>query len=237
MSLDRRRRSQRPLWRHRVLRDVSLHVEPGEIVTIVGPNGSGKTSLLRAIVGAVAPTSGRSPGQTRPRHRLRAAAAAYRPDAADHGRALPAPAGRQVTGQACAARARGRRRADLAGQQMSELSGGQMQRVMLARALVNRPTCCCSTNRHSRARPAGLGRLLRADRRGAARHRLRRPDDQPRAARGDGASDRVICLNGHVCCEGTPEHVSSAPEYRALFGTGTHGALALYRHEHDHTDA
>ena len=41
------------------------------------------------------------------------------------------------------------------------------------------------------------------------------------------ASDRVICLNGHVCCEG-------APEYRALFGSGTQGALALYRHDHDH---
>jgi zinc transport system ATP-binding protein len=50
------------------------------------------------------------------------------------------------------------------------------------------------------------------------------------------ASDRVICLNGHVCCEGTPEHVSSAPAYRELFGTGTGGALALYRHEHDHHD-
>ena len=48
------------------------------------------------------------------------------------------------------------------------------------------------------------------------------------------ASDRVICLNGHVCCEGTPQVVSDAPEYRALFGLGTQGALALYRHEHDH---
>jgi len=48
------------------------------------------------------------------------------------------------------------------------------------------------------------------------------------------ASDRVICLNGHVCCEGSPQTVSSAPAYRALFGTGTGGALALYRHEHDH---
>ena len=49
------------------------------------------------------------------------------------------------------------------------------------------------------------------------------------------ASDRVICLNHHVCCEGTPRVVSSAPEYRALFGLGTRGALALYRHEHDHS--
>ena len=51
------------------------------------------------------------------------------------------------------------------------------------------------------------------------------------------ASDRVICLNGHVCCEGTPTVVSAAPEYRALFGFGTQGALALYRHDHDHGHA
>ena len=50
-----------------------------------------------------------------------------------------------------------------------------------------------------------------------------------------GASDRVICLNGHVCCEGTPAVVSAAPAYRELFGTGTGGALALYRHEHHHS--
>jgi zinc transport system ATP-binding protein len=49
------------------------------------------------------------------------------------------------------------------------------------------------------------------------------------------ASDRVICLNGHICCDGHPEHVASAPEYRALFGTGTQGALALYRHDHAHS--
>ena len=48
------------------------------------------------------------------------------------------------------------------------------------------------------------------------------------------ASDRVICLNGHICCEGTPRVVSNAPEYRALFGLGTQGALALYQHVHDH---
>ena len=49
------------------------------------------------------------------------------------------------------------------------------------------------------------------------------------------ASDRVICLNGHICCEGTPRVVSNAPEYRALFGLGTQGALALYQHKHDHS--
>ena len=49
-----------------------------------------------------------------------------------------------------------------------------------------------------------------------------------------GKSDHVVCLNGHVCCAGRPEQVATAPEYRALFGSGTQGALALYRHEHTH---
>ena len=49
------------------------------------------------------------------------------------------------------------------------------------------------------------------------------------------ASDRVICLNGHICCQGSPVVVSNAPEYRALFGLGSQGALALYQHQHDHS--
>ena len=49
------------------------------------------------------------------------------------------------------------------------------------------------------------------------------------------AAERVICLNGHICCEGAPSVVSSAPEYRALFGHGTRGTFALYQHEHDHS--
>jgi zinc transport system ATP-binding protein len=48
------------------------------------------------------------------------------------------------------------------------------------------------------------------------------------------ASDRVVCLNGHVCCEGTPEAVSASPAYRALFGSEAQGTLALYQHHHDH---
>jgi ABC-type Mn2+/Zn2+ transport system ATPase subunit len=62
---DHGREDQRPLRRPQVLRNVSLAIEPGEIVTIVGPNGSGKTSLLRAIIGAMEPVAGtvrRKPG-------------------------------------------------------------------------------------------------------------------------------------------------------------------------------
>jgi len=48
-------------------------------------------------------------------------------------------------------------------------------------------------------------------------------------------TDTVICLNGHVCCSGTPESVAASPEYRNLFGARASEAVALYRHHHDHT--
>ena len=49
-----------------------------------------------------------------------------------------------------------------------------------------------------------------------------------------GASDRVICLNGHICCQGPPQSVATSPEYKALFGSNIEGTFALYKHAHDH---
>ncbi|MGE5839562.1 MAG: ATP-binding cassette domain-containing protein, partial [Deltaproteobacteria bacterium] len=41
-----------------ILKEVNFQVEPGDRVGLVGPNGSGKASLLRMIVGALAPDKG-----------------------------------------------------------------------------------------------------------------------------------------------------------------------------------
>jgi zinc transport system ATP-binding protein len=48
------------------------------------------------------------------------------------------------------------------------------------------------------------------------------------------ATDHVVCLNRHICCEGHPESVAQHPEFVALFGPQDAGAFALYRHAHDH---
>ena len=48
------------------------------------------------------------------------------------------------------------------------------------------------------------------------------------------ATDRVVCLNGHVCCSGTPTAVTSSDEYKTLFGARAASGLAIYEHTHDH---
>ena len=48
------------------------------------------------------------------------------------------------------------------------------------------------------------------------------------------ATDRVLCLNGHICCSGAPEAVSAHPEYVALFGPRAAESVALYHHHHRH---
>ncbi|QHQ35357.1 ATP-binding cassette domain-containing protein [Algicella marina] len=216
-----------------VLRGVSLTIEPGEIVTVVGPNGSGKTTLLRTLIGAVTPTS----GHVRKSSGLKIG---YVPQKLHIDPTLPITVERFLRLPGGIARARCIEAleqagvADLSRLQMSALSGGQFQRIMLARALISQPNLLLLDEATQ-----GL------DQPGSASFYLQ--IEEVRRATGCAvlmishelhvvmsASDRVICLNGHVCCEGTPEIVSAAPEYRALFGTGTGGALALYRHEHDH---
>lgn len=216
-----------------VLHDVTLSVEAGEIVTIVGPNGSGKTSLLKAIIGAARPTSGQV--QLKPGLRI-----GYVPQTLHIDATLPITVERfmsltqRVTRTDCVSVLATAGVPDLLKRQMSQLSGGQFQRVLLARALINRPDVLLldeATQGLDQPGSAAFYRQIEDVRRdtGCAivmiSHELHVVMS---------ASDRVICLNGHVCCAGTPAVVASAPEYRALFGTGTGGALALYRHDHDH---
>jgi zinc transport system ATP-binding protein len=215
-----------------VLTDVDLALHAGEIVTIVGPNGSGKSTLLRLLVGAVRPDAGRvvrAPG-------LRIG---YVPQKLAVDRTLPLT----VDGfLALAGGGRGERAAalehvgigGLGGQQLAALSGGQLQRAMLAQAVLRRPDLLVldeATQGLDQAGEARFYRLIEALRTELGCGVLMVSHDLHVVM---AASDRVICLNGHVCCEGTPTVVSAAPEYRALFGPGTQGALALYRHEHDH---
>jgi len=217
---------------HQILDNVDLTLDQGEIVTVVGPNGSGKSTLLRAIIGAL-PAQGqitRKPG-------LRIG---YVPQKLHLDHTLPLTVQRFLdlprTTPAAEAQAALIRvgAADLVQRQMADLSGGQLQRVQLARAIVSKPELLIldeATQGLDQRGSAEFYRLIEELARDMKCAVLMVSHELHVVM---AASDRVVCLNGHVCCHGTPQHVASAPEYRALFGTGTGGALALYRHHHDH---
>ena len=217
-----------------VLQGVDFHIDRGEIVTIVGPNGSGKSTLLRAIIGALKPAAGkviRAPG-------LRIGYVPQKlhidptlPITAQRFLGLPGRVSHQVAADALAHAGA----SDLCERQMSALSMGQFQRVLLARALLENPDLLMldeATQGLDQPGSAAFYRQIETVRRDLNCAVLMISHELHVVM---SASDRVICLNGHVCCHGTPDVVASAPEYRALFGHGTQGALALYRHEHTHS--
>jgi zinc transport system ATP-binding protein len=217
-----------------VLTGITLGIKPAEIVTILGPNGSGKSTLLRALLGIIPASKGRV---------LRQAGlqVGYVPQRLAIDRSLPMTVRRFLSlpmrctdAQAMDVLARVGV-ADAGPRQMTDLSGGQFQRVLLARALLANPALLVldePTQGLDQPGEAAFYRLI-ADVRAQTGAAILMVSHDLHVVMA--ASDRVICLNGHICCEGTPRVVSTAPEYRAMFGLGTQGALALYQHVHDHS--
>ncbi|MDN2564919.1 metal ABC transporter ATP-binding protein [Aquibium sp. A9E412] len=217
-----------------LVRGVDLSVGPGEIVTLIGPNGSGKSTTARLALGVLAPDEGR----VRRRERLRVG---YVPQSVAVDWTLPLTVGRfmRLTARlspaevAAALADTGIGHLDKA--ELRTLSGGEFQRAMLARALALKPQLLVLDEPVQGVDFSGeiaLYELIAAarDRLGCAVLMISHDLHVVMAA-----TDRVICLNGHVCCEGPPRAVAESPEYRRLFGDRAAAALAVYRHDHDHT--
>lgn len=221
-----------------ILEDVSLSLRRGEILTVIGPNGGGKTTLVRVLLGLQPPSKGRltrRPGLE----------TGYVPQRFDRDLAMPLTVGDFLAmGHAgartlndienalddCGAR-------HVLSRQVSRLSGGELQRVLLARAILRQPDLLVLDE------PVrGVDHMGEAD--------LYRLIGRLRNERGFSvvlishdlhvvmaASDRVICLNRHICCSGKPTTVAQHPEYTRLFGPEAAQAFAVYEHHHDHAHA
>lgn len=212
---------------------VDLSIARGEIVTLIGPNGSGKSTTAKMVTGVFKPTTGTVARKTGLR-------IGYVPQKLTIDWTLPLTVDRLMTltgrfGRAeidAALEAVGAGRLRKAAVQ--ELSGGEFQRVLFARAMIRKPDLLVLDEPVQGVDFSGevaLYELVRTIRDTTQSGILMISHDLHVVM---AETDTVICLNGHVCCRGTPSMVQRSPEYLRLFGERAAGSLAIYQHHHDH---
>lgn len=215
-----------------VVDQVSLEVRRKDIVTVIGPNGAGKTTLIKAILGIQPVTGGRI-------QRPRGLVTGYVPQHLSLQPTLPLSVRRflGLTGasepdcQAALARTGIRH---LFRKSVHHLSGGEMQRLLLARALVRKPDLLVLDEPAQGVDingQAALYELIREVRDELNCGVIMISHDLHLVM---AATDRVICLNQHICCSGYPADISHDPAFVDTFGQAVAESLAVYHHHHNH---
>jgi len=213
---------------------IDLSIRRGEIVTLIGPNGSGKSTTAKLATGVLRPDTGRvvrQPGLT----------VGYVPQKLTIDWTLPLTVRRLMTLTGRFGRGEIEQALAQVGiphlvdAEVQHLSGGEFQRALMARAMIRKPDLLVLDEPVQGVDFSGEVALY--DLIGEIRDEigcgvlLISHDLHVVMA----ATDTVVCLNGHVCCRGTPESVARSPEYLSLFGARAASALAVYQHHHDHT--
>jgi zinc transport system ATP-binding protein len=218
--------------RRLLLDRISLDLHEGEIVTVIGPNGAGKTTLLKALLGLIAPSAGSVT-------RADALRIGYMPQKLSLNPLLPMTVQRflQQTNANDAAIIDALTQtgvANLLQQSLHKVSGGELQRVLLARALLRKPQLLVLDEPAQGVDVCGQADLYRliAELRNRYHCGVLLVSHDLHLVMA--ATDTVICLNQHICCQGHPEHVSQHPEYLQLFGGKIADDIAVYTHHHDH---
>ena len=217
-----------------LVRGIDVDIRPGEILSLIGPNGSGKSTTAKMALGLEKTDEGsawRAPGLV----------VGYVPQKLSVDWTLPLSVERFMRLTQPLAKAEIKAALErtgvshLARAELRNLSGGEFQRVMLARAIARKPGLLVLDEPVQGVDFAGeialydlIGRIR--DELNCAVLLISHDLHVVMAA-----TDRVLCLNGHVCCQGTPTSVADSDEYRQLFGGRGAPQLAVYQHHHDHT--
>ena len=217
-----------------LVRGVEFSVSKGEIVTLIGPNGSGKSTSAKMAIGVLKPSEGEV-------SRIAGLRVGYVPQKLSVDWTMPLSVRRlmTLTGPLAAreidAALNATGIAHLAGAEVQHLSGGEFQRALLARAIARKPDLLVLDEPVQGVDFSGeiaLYELIKNIRNSSNCGILLISHDLHVVM---AETDTVICLNGHVCCRGTPQTVSQSPEYMRLFGGAAAKGLAVYSHHHDHT--
>lgn len=210
-----------------ILQNISMTVNRGEITTIIGPNGAGKSSLVRLILDLITPDNGKI-------DRADDLVIGYMPQKIHIDPTLPISTCRflqlaNTSHDAC------HRALDLVGipevknTPFHKLSGGEMQRALLARAILRQPNLLVLDEPVQGVDFNGQNELygLIGELRSSLNCGIVMVSHDLHLVMS--ATDHVICLNHHICCQGKPEQVTQDPAYLDIFGE-----TALYNHQHNH---
>ncbi|NVK35112.1 MAG: ATP-binding cassette domain-containing protein [Rhodobacteraceae bacterium] len=220
-------------WR---VRGVDLTVAAGQIVTLIGPNGSGKSTTAKMALGILQPSEGEA-------LRRKGLVVGYVPQKLHIDWTMPLTVSRflELTNRLSKSEKNAALERTGVGHLLSSsvgsLSGGELQRVLLARAIARKPDLLVLDEPVQGVDYSGeikMYDLISKMRTELGCGVLMISHDLHVVM---AATDHVVCLNGHVCCRGTPVSVTQSDEFKSLFGhKGGAGAagLAVYEHHHDH---
>ena len=215
-----------------LVQGVSLQVEKAKIVTLIGPNGSGKSTTAKIALGLLKNIEGEVEKFTNK--------IGYVPQEISIDWTLPLRVrdfmlltdklkedtmeeALSLTGVV-----------DLKDKSLGNLSGGEFQRVLLARAISKKPELLVLDEPVKGVDFTGeiaLYELIKEISEKLNCGILLISHDLHTVM---SATDYVVCLNGHVCCSGSPKEVAKNNEYKALFGDQAAQTLSIYEHKHDH---
>lgn len=211
-----------------ILQEIDFELFPQEIVTIIGPNGAGKSTFIKVLLSILKPTH----GQVRYHQDLRFS---YVPQKFNPSNTLPLRVQDLLALEPCSAAFKQQIIQEtgihtLLNAKVQQLSGGERQRVLLARALLKQPHVLVLDEPMQ-----GLDLQSEAEMYAYVRSLPQRygcsivivSHDLQWVMQG---TQRVICLNKHICCTGSPESIQHHPEYQAIFGK----SRAYYQHQHEH---
>ena len=216
-----------------LVRGISLEINQGEIVTLIGPNGSGKTTTAKMILNILNTDEGLVTGN--------ANKMAYVPQKINIDWTMPLRVidfmkitnslnNTQITESLSMTGVD-----KLLYNQIHSLSGGEFQRVLIARAIAKKPDLLVLDEPVQGVDFNGeiaLYNLIKEISVNLNCGILLISHDMHFVM---STTDHVICLNGHICCSGSPSNVVKNPEYIKLFGEHNSETLSYYQHQHDHS--
>lgn len=216
-----------------IVKGISFEISQGQIVTLIGPNGSGKTTTAKMILNIMNADEGQI---TRNTDKM-----AYVPQKINIDWTMPL---RVIDFMKITNNLNDNQVIEsltttgvdkLLYNQIHNLSGGEFQRVLIARAIAKKPDLLVLDEPVQGVDYNGeiaLYNLIKKISVNLNCGILLISHDMHFVM---STTDHVVCLNGHICCSGTPSSVVKNPEYIKLFGEHNSETLSYYQHHHDHS--